>query len=1208
MNGVRLFLNAPQRTWQFLIWALAALVVVGGLGIAGSAPGDPLPGATAGVEAPATPAGSGVLLGEGVQHVASGTTVPTLTGSAELLPAWRWQGAIGTLPSNFGLKDTGSSVATGLGEFMFSTAATVWSLLLTVVKFAVGSDIVTTFAGTINALFSQVFGSLDRAHIPLIVAAGAFLLLATRLVNARTRNRAISAMLSMFVVLGTLQALGTAAQADSASSLTPGSPSATATVPKGTPAWLALKGNDYVTEVATTATTLFGATGGVLADIQSGTSGSLEDTRGGATCTYYIQQLSAINTAKASASGSATDKSAATTMSMVSYMWQRALYDPWVRAAYGDNFDGGRVACHYLENQAGVTSADQAAIAKSGNKSPYAGINTKVFASEGDVKDQEAKHFRWAACADSANWREGWGDLPTAPKNGCSTWWNKGDTEGFLKFDDDGHLHKDTLGESSSEATQAVYNMIMASWGHNGGERLAEGFWAMANSLAYVGAFGAPAIGVLLAQLMVLFSLILLPWTLLMLALPSKNGMNPFARKMLMMTAQAFGGKILFLVVLGVTLTVMSVLFSFTSSWGVDAVMSGAAAATVRPSGSAAASFVTLLIPVATLFAMKKVLKSVGMGNLMGLGGVAGYTRAATKGATGADRKGKAGKTMSTAKGMASSGRDKLKGAALSGLKAAGGKASGAAQDRFYGRRYDNTKDGVDADLRAAVAMGDLTKFEALRTQDGRDKERSEANAREEKISELEKLGIARADAERMVDNGLTPEQAGLAKAELDELRGEVDLVPAGAPGETAENPFNPMGSMTPEEAERLAAERTHRLAQADETATSDDPLSAAAGQKELDNNLISEFGDLVAATRTDGEVGPLTGAQVHAAEIAAQDAVSPELRNDVLVGDSGAPPMLGPTLSPDGTINISARDLENNAQLAAEVLSNSANLLPPEVLVRMPDESRDDYHARLTMAKLETGLVSPSGLEVDVLARLNLDPDALDFQDRVIEMAVRATHDPSVLEQAAVRMSTEQLANVDNGMRRLNQTSPDSALRRTESDVAHVERAMSSLAKATADSMAEALSSIEAMKGAASTPQSDEAARALMAAVEQKVVPQLEKNLAAGVDANYRLPAASERGGELAAQRGHVEEQFKTLASEIKTALTDVRLSGAEDLTARLATLEQSVARALKGTLSEATSTMEHVFGELTGALEANADRLSTLSANPKHSDPPLR
>lgn len=1000
MKTVTRYLAAPQRSIQIAIWlTLAAVLAFAIPGVSQDRAPDAVATAAYTAMLEDVDASSGrtvassdtLVLADAVSPAGGEAVADFAENPNELLPAYRWRAAL-DLHTDLGGTEVIPGVQSELATLQFSVAAWAWSLLLSLMNFALSMDIVTSFSHAINNFFATTFNGLFDSGVIAMIGIAAVAMAAMAAFRQKL-GQAVKMIVSATLVLGLMQGLGVAATADTGS--TADGVGTGYSAPAGTPAWFAVVGNSYVNEISMLTSSVFGATAGITDSIRTGSAGPSDAATGGATCSYYNERLySTFHAQKAAEGGVAVSSGAA--LSMVSFMWQRSVYDNWVAANFGNTTEGGRIACHLLERNRGVSPEAQAAIAGiSEAGSPYSGMGMGPFMEVTDhVKKNQAAALAWAGCSysgGSSAARPGWDNVPDL--NGKCPTWAKSATPGAidggtLGWRDLGALDKDTKAEAPE-----LNKMVRAFYGHNGSERYMASLGASLSTAVYVYAFGGPAVGVMLSQFVLLFMLMLLPWTLLLLALPAGKGgegRNSTGKKLMRLTAMAFGGKMLFLTVMGVTLTIMSSLFSITMKKPDLTAYPGASAADIAASTSSSNVW-GFIIPIVTVVIVQMVLKGLGLGNLMGIGGVMGFATAAVS-------QGKDGAGVKKAVASATKG-GKLQGTLTKGAKSLNTQIGpkklwsgmkGRAAARALTATGPDGKMLLDDELAAKVAASTMSPWQAFRQQSIQSQGLRPDLAKRVADGSLS-YGAAKklqaASEKRQV--GRADERAQARQGEANESTKRLMALAAGADlGATSVDPFAGHVPGRVAKAEINAGNKEARdIANlyASQLTTGEDEWKAWQVQPLGDN-----FETLQRSTRTDGSTGPLSSDQVTMARIAAQSRVAPELAESVIIGNSGTPALVLPQYTQDGRLFIPPTAL-SDPKLAAEILSNPLNAIAPELLVRLPGESEEQQHTRLTLTLLDNDLLSPTGDYADILESMGVDRYADGFETQVVQMAQRA-------------------------------------------------------------------------------------------------------------------------------------------------------------------------------------------------------------------------
>jgi len=210
-----------------------------------------------------------------------------------------------------------------------------------------------------------------------------------------------------------------------------------------------------------------------------------------------------------------------------------------------------------------------------------------------------------------------------------------------LKFKDNEEVDR-AVAAAASEAAQDEENprdpvvaygtakdagkTVLSFKGHNGPQRLTLAILALITSVLYAYAIGFLALGTFFAKIGLVIMIMLLPGTLLMLAVPTARpagdgGAQKMGQKMLRMTAGFVLSHGMLSFVLGMLLSVMLVLESFVGGTG-QGIGGG---------------FVHGLIPITALFVVRAVLKAAGLGDIASAQGALGMPLSAALRAGGKD-------------------------------------------------------------------------------------------------------------------------------------------------------------------------------------------------------------------------------------------------------------------------------------------------------------------------------------------------------------------------------------------------------------------------------------------------------------------------------------------------------------------------------------------------------------------------------------------
>lgn len=609
-----------------------------------------------------------------------------------------------------------------------------------------------------------------------------------------------------------------------------------------------------------------------------------------------------------------TDSSAATMqtfsdlwMSTMGSNWVRAQFSGGNRnvgVSTGSTAYGWRVWCHMLENNRDTPIAEQARIGFAGgypkapaqyrllgenqsskacfeesqkaDASPTALVDAKACASQiyggylgssewsssgglDAVQDRQQQMLNWAACSyDSSTeiWSldTAWKDAATAPGPGanyCSKWWNDLTPSNWKSNGQ--HFQWSSDGSAIpcvSDATCNIKTMYRAMHGKNSGERLYAGVFALLTSGLYFWLLALLLVGVAISKLGLMLMLVILPFTLFLLALPKwrvdpkRAQRNAVGIKLLKQTfAFATATATLQLVVAFILITVGLVRVSL---------------APLNIYG-----FTDFLAPIAAYFIVKKLTAVMGLGNIGSAAGAMSLPLAAAAGMGGFGL-GSGGKTgMAAAKAAAGKGAalpgdvDKLGSKAMSkanALKNGEGKGLAAAVARKLGAGAGASAGaGSVAALGAAVAAG-AAKVASAKTPEDRAKAMDGLIAAEAALADA-KAATAAKDAHKSKQE-LAAATASGRRAELDAAMHAAENGVLASGGTASEAQAAALAAFSAKSAEHRGLDRANELgaglAAASGGAISSTDAAAAiasgamAGYVTLGNGTSMSIGDAV--------------------------------------------------------------------------------------------------------------------------------------------------------------------------------------------------------------------------------------------------------------------------------------------------------------------------------------------------------------------------
>lgn len=590
----------------------------------------------------------------------------------DLLPAWRWASA-SSLYSNLGMSDAfnGAQAFSFLAGVCFTIASWAWQLLIMLTSYALGMDLVNSAGERINDGFVAMTSSLTSAGVIWVIIF-AVIFVAARAALKGDLPKIVSIILALVVPIAAMQALATAASSNDA------------VIPRGSPAWIAQRGTDFTTQMGASLTHGFGIAnpnfefstlGDDAAPNCNAYIGAMYDQYFGfaaadASSAYGdpLGGIDAVSDALRNGDQDAYNRAfadirertwaqrvgTASTLSLasVSLLFDRAFYSNWAVAQYGEADQAHRVACRQLESNAGIPMDEQIELARIAN-GPRVSPGTHPIAAGafyfgGGDKDREAQALAWAACEynpANSTWsvKPGWymitkGETTTEHCSnyftlggpGESEWkslelrWGSRDSlrdsmnmpqdvwDGILTAAAEGGTDMTADPATLQADTGRAENVVDSYWGHNHNQRFLLGLITMITAIIYAWSIGAIAVGTIIAQAGLVIALMLLPVTLLLLAIPSARGRSDAGTRMLKMTVGFLGAKLVLVVTMALLLQIILLLETVLAS-----------------SGSGLSMYMHALIPLAGLFLIRKIAKTLGFGNITSASGALGLATGA---------------------------------------------------------------------------------------------------------------------------------------------------------------------------------------------------------------------------------------------------------------------------------------------------------------------------------------------------------------------------------------------------------------------------------------------------------------------------------------------------------------------------------------------------------------------------------------------------
>lgn len=682
----------PRRGIQLLVWLFAAVAVLGVAALTDlAAPGTNT--AAASVSATTTQAvdtNVSAPVPEAPDQSALATTSGSLdmdtavcnsgAGGTSFLPSMRWSDfTLSVFDDGFIVK--ANAMLSSFGSFMFFLGDVAWKVLFFFLNFGITFHPLCVTAQTINTVVADLGTLVSWFAIPAFL----FFVFQKRREFAKLQLGRIiaSAFLMMAFVGGVFYVTDTAKNAKDQNYTNEQVLATTGTMP-----WAA---NTMMNFFAGAYTSISGVSG-IFNNSDNGSSVAFYDTKSTdeIKCNDYVNELYNRYEGAVSDKGSSSAQSAV--MVQMSGIWEQAYLSSWMRAQFGPGAAGDKnqdlpahVACRHLEttvSESNKTKWDVFTSAHSGIE----GIDEWDFSAEGNpgtglnhLMQPIGETFRlpvdtmWAQCQfrDGA-WttspgvqeaeRDGWipcssspgGDQKVLPMGPEASGDFKALTE-ELSRDDTGIVFskgedsvKEHIGYANGDAGLNNYrDFVRNSVGGNIGDRIGQSLIAAVISVVYLWAFGPMSLGLAIVGFALIILLSLFPIALLLTALKFKGG-----TKMIAMTAGATS--VLF--VFGLVLSLLSTIISIFQT-----IVTGLVGGT-----GFASQILLAAAPIAAVLLLKKLLQSMGLGNITSLAGSLGLASAMA--AKTAGQKGEAN-AVSNAAGR---GMDAARRAGMSGARGLG--------------------------------------------------------------------------------------------------------------------------------------------------------------------------------------------------------------------------------------------------------------------------------------------------------------------------------------------------------------------------------------------------------------------------------------------------------------------------------------------------------------------------------------------------------
>lgn len=552
--------------------------------------------------------------------------------SPDSLPAWRWGSVTLDADTSGFFSGVTKSLPVMIATLTLGAAQLIWTLLLGLGRLGLDSTSILSVAAPAVNNGAAAIGSRLYFFVPLFLAVALW-----RVVKLMMRG-AISQAFRVGLTFAVLFALMTTITSTSvtASQL----PAEQQIAYKGSLPW-------FANEVASVSAKLTGQIVSATSLLPTTTGGKVQNPQGTSpTCDQYILALH--NRYLDGSEGAAT-------LSALSKLWEQTQYKAWQAAQFGTEKNGidipGRVMCHWAEavNEVSPTTQQDFAAAYAYPGMVKASSSGRVLAF-GPYSDEDRRRAMtaWAVCqfngkawSTRPEWVGVWGTSTTDDKFGkdrCSDVFaadgslgDKGTGIGVWGFDvarvgDDDKFYlfganladafeNENQGPELRDKLTSAKAFASAFNGNNSSDRLLQGFLALIVALLFFWAIGFMAVGLLLAQFMLVVLLLMAPLTLILYAFGSDRGTAVLKLTGTTMVSQAFFSLLL------TTLIAISDVFQRL--------------ALTIPAGGIIRTLLTGLAPVAAFWCVRKLMRSLGMADIMKPGGAASFVASAALVATG---------------------------------------------------------------------------------------------------------------------------------------------------------------------------------------------------------------------------------------------------------------------------------------------------------------------------------------------------------------------------------------------------------------------------------------------------------------------------------------------------------------------------------------------------------------------------------------------
>jgi hypothetical protein len=480
-----------------------------------------------------------------------------------LLPAYRWKSAVGELDNTYGYDgaDLMRGALSTFASFFMLAAGLVWWAILGLARLSILLNPLASesIGGVVNDAFLAMSNGVSAGLIWIPIAGSLLFAVINPLRGPRGAASPMSLIIFLALPIGALWGMTTATERGL--TVDPVSKQMVSTkVGTGSPVWMARTTTQIVDDIS--GFMMAGMSQGLVETRLRNSLGSV-DASATPSCAAYINSLNGAFTRAWEKSPYSLSGDGRGLLQTLSTLWYSTQGQAWERAQFsGNSVDANRMSCHYLERQAQISSTEQALIGAAAGYpiprgmnlasqlqkvnpldqsavdnvvyGPYLGTNPR-WKTGGDldsVKDRQGLTMHWAACSfNGQRWVmappylavEGTGDLDgRSGDDQCEEWWNGTNTttNGWSGPFDKVFQWEDESFACDGKEQCRIQEVYLAMHGKNTPERLLAGLTSLITALLYLYGLGALLLGVMISKVFLLAMIVLLPFTLFLLALP----------------------------------------------------------------------------------------------------------------------------------------------------------------------------------------------------------------------------------------------------------------------------------------------------------------------------------------------------------------------------------------------------------------------------------------------------------------------------------------------------------------------------------------------------------------------------------------------------------------------------------------------------------------------------------------------------------------